>query len=140
MMEQPMDDFENAAPLDGAPDLAADGPQSAMLEEFSDLPDSAMLPPPSGTPSGDGRAPRGGIDDLAAVFDVPVRVQAVLGRARMPIGELLRMKAGMVIELDRKVGEPVDIFVNDQLIARGEVVLIDDSLGITLTEIVQQDR
>ncbi|WP_414712137.1 flagellar motor switch protein FliN [Sphingomonas sp. CFBP9019] len=78
--------------------------------------------------------------ELHAVFDVPVRVQAVLGRSRIPIGELLRLKVGMVIELDRKVGEPVDIFVNDRLIARGEVVLIDDSLGITLTEIVRQDR
>lgn len=78
--------------------------------------------------------------DLHAVLDVPVKVQAVLGRARMPIGELLRLRAGMVIELDRRVGEPVDIFVNDRLIARGEVVLIDDALGITLTEIVQPER
>ncbi len=58
----------------------------------------------------------------------------------MPIGDLLRLKAGMVMELDRRVGEPVDIFVNDRLIARGEVVMIDDSLGVTLTEIVQQER
>ncbi|MBJ6122068.1 flagellar motor switch protein FliN [Sphingomonas mollis] len=77
---------------------------------------------------------------LEAVFDVPVKVQAVLGRSRMPIGELLRLKAGMVVELDRRVGEPVDIFVNDRLIARGEVVMIDDSLGVTLTEIVQPER
>ena len=67
-------------------------------------------------------------------------IQALREDARMPIGELLRMKVGMVIELDRKVGEPVDIFVNDRLIARGEVVLIDDALGITLTEIVQSER
>ena len=79
-------------------------------------------------------------DGLEAVHDVPVRVQAVLGRSRMPIGELLRLQTGMVIELDRKVGEPVDIFVNDRLIARGEVVLIDESLGVTLTEIVQSEK
>lgn len=78
-------------------------------------------------------------DDLQAVFDVPVKVQAVLGRSRMDIGELLRLKAGDVVELDRRVGEPVDIFVNNRLIARGEVVLIDSSLGVTLTEIVRQD-
>lgn len=77
---------------------------------------------------------------LAAVHDVPVKVQAVLGRSRMPIGELLRLKAGMVVELDRRVGEPVDIFVNNRLIARGEVVMIDNSLGVTLTEIVRQDN
>ena len=89
-------------------------------------------------------APRQADDELLtgleAVFDVPVKVQAVLGRSRMPIGDLLRLKAGMVMELDRRVGEPVDIFVNDRLIARGEVVMIDDSLGVTLTEIVQQER
>lgn len=79
-------------------------------------------------------------DDLQAVFDVPVRVQAILGRARMDIGELLRLKPGMVVELDRRVGEPVDIFVNNRLIARGEVVLIDSALGITLTEIIRQER
>ncbi len=78
-------------------------------------------------------------DDLQAVFDVPVKVQAVLGRSRMDIGELLRLKPGMVVELDRRVGEPVDIFVNNRLIARGEVVLIDSTLGITLTEIVRQE-
>lgn len=78
-------------------------------------------------------------EDLQAVYDVPVKVQAVLGRARMDIGELLRLKAGMVVELDRRVGEAVDIFVNNRLIARGEVVLIDNALGITLTEIVRQE-
>lgn len=79
-------------------------------------------------------------DDLQAVFDVPVKVQAVLGRSRMDIGTLLRLKPGAVVELDRRVGEPVDIFVNNRLIARGEVVLIDSALGVTLTEIIRQDR
>lgn len=77
---------------------------------------------------------------LEAVHEVPVKVQAVLGRSRMPIGELLRLKTGMVVELDRRVGEPVDIFVNNRLIARGEVVMIDQSLGVTLTEIVRQEH
>ena len=77
---------------------------------------------------------------LKAVHDVPVKVQAVLGRSRMPVGELLRLKTGTVVELDRRVGEPVDIFVNDRVIARGEVVMIDNALGVTLTEVVRQDR
>lgn len=88
-------------------------------------------------------APTGGMpqgsEGLEAVHDVPVKVQAVLGRARMPVGELLHLAAGTVVELDRRVGEPVDIFVNDRLIARGEVVLIDNALGVTLTEIVRAD-
>lgn len=79
-------------------------------------------------------------ESLEAVHDVPVKVQAVLGRARMPVGELLHLSSGTVVELDRRVGEPVDIFVNDRLIARGEVVLIDNALGVTLTEIIRADR
>jgi flagellar motor switch protein FliN/FliY len=83
-----------------------------------------------------GEGPQG----LEAVFDVPVKVQAVLGRSKMEIGELMRLRPGDVVELDRRVGEPVDIYVNNRLIARGEVVLIDNALGVTLTEIVRQDR
>jgi flagellar motor switch protein FliN/FliY len=93
--------------------------------------------PPPGT-GRTGAAPAA--SDLQAVFDVPVKVQAVLGRSRMDIGELMRLKTGDVVELDRRVGEPADIFVNNRLIARGEVVLIDGTLGVTLTEIVRQDR
>ena len=79
-------------------------------------------------------------DEMEAVFDVPVKVKAVLGGARVHVGELIRMRSGSVVELDRRVGEPVDIYVNNRLIARGEVVLIDNALGVTLTEIVRQDR
>jgi flagellar motor switch protein FliN/FliY len=79
-------------------------------------------------------------DDLQPVMDIPVRLRAILGRARMDLNQLLRLKAGEVVELDRRAGEPVDIFVNNRFIARGEVVLIDDDLGVTLTEIVRQDR
>ena len=78
--------------------------------------------------------------DLEQVFDVPVVVSAVLGSSRMPIGDLLRLGPGAVLELDRKVGEAIDIFVNDRLVARGEVVLVEDRLGVTMTEIIKNDR
>jgi flagellar motor switch protein FliN/FliY len=78
--------------------------------------------------------------DLEAVFDVPVQVSAVLGRARMEIGELLKMGPGTVLELDRKVGEAIDIYVNNRLVARGEVVLVEEKLGVTMTEIIKADR
>jgi len=94
---------------------------------------------PTFDPAGDRPAADGQPQGLEAVFDVPVRVQAVLGRARMPISELMAMKPGFIIELDRRIGEPVDILVNNRLIARGEVVMIDNMLGVTLTEIVRQD-
>lgn len=114
-------------------------PRQLVPAELSELHEIA------GAPSSDflsATAARGAgsPDPLDAVFDVPVKVQAVLGRSRMEIGELMKLKPGDVMELDRRVGEPVDIFVNNRLIARGEVVLIDSALGVTLTEIVRQDR
>jgi flagellar motor switch protein FliN/FliY len=78
--------------------------------------------------------------DLEAVFDVPVHVSAVLGRTRMDVGELLKLGPGSVLELNRKVGEAIDIFVNNRLVARGEVVLVKERLGVTMTEIIKADR
>jgi len=81
-----------------------------------------------------------GAADLEAVFDVPVQVSAVLGRSRMDVGQLLRLGPGTVLELDRKVGEAIDIYVNDRLVARGEVVLVEEKLGVTMTEIIKAER
>ena len=81
-----------------------------------------------------------GAADLEAVFDVPVQVSAVLGRARMEVGDLLKLGPGTVLELDRKVGEAIDIYVNNRLVARGEVVLVEDKLGVTMTEIIKAER
>ena len=78
--------------------------------------------------------------DLEAVFDVPVQVSAVLGRSKMDVGELLKLGPGTVLELDRRVGEAIDIYVNNRLVARGEVVLVEDKLGITMTEIIRAER
>lgn len=75
--------------------------------------------------------------DLEAVFDVPVRISVILGRARVPVANLLKMDVGTVVELDRQVGEAVEIFVNDRLVARGEIVLVENRLGVTMTEIVK---
>ena len=91
------------------------------------------------TPSEGGEVVRGA-QDLEAVFDVPVQVSAVLGRARMEVGELLRLGPGAVLELDRKVGEAIDIYVNNRLVARGEVVLVEEKLGVTMTEIIKAER
>ncbi|SFZ83504.1 flagellar motor switch protein FliN/FliY [Devosia enhydra] len=90
-------------------------------------------------------APRGGDTDpgdktaidLEAVFDVPVRISVVLGRTRMTVSDLLKLGVGTVVELDRQVGEAVEIFVNDRLVARGEIVLVENRLGVTMTEIIR---
>ena len=66
-----------------------------------------------------------------------VTVSAVLGKSGMEVSQLLKLGKGTIVELDRKVGEAIDIYVNDRLVARGEVVLVEDRLGITMTEIIK---
>ena len=79
--------------------------------------------------------------NLDAGYDVPVTVSVVLGKATMQVNQLLKLGRGAVVELDRRLGEAIDIYVNNRLVARGEVVMIDDNrLGVTMTEIVKADR
>ena len=86
--------------------------------------------------------PAGPVDarELEAVYDIPVQVSAVLGKASMQVSQLLKLGRGAVVELDRKVGEAIDIYVNNRLVARGEVVVVEDRLGVTMTEIIKMDR
>ena len=78
--------------------------------------------------------------DLDAVYDIPVQVSAVLGKATMQVSQLLKLGRGAVVELDRKVGEAIDIYVNNRLVARGEVVVVEDRLGVTMTEIIKSEK
>jgi flagellar motor switch protein FliN/FliY len=102
-------------------------------------------PPPLEEFNADGSPPGPGSDDfedktatdLAPVFDVPVHISAVLGKASLSVAQLLKLGAGSVLELDRRVGEAIDIYVNNRLVARGEVVVVDERLGVTMTEIIK---
>ena len=102
--------------------------------ELSDLADAQSAPAfGNGMPD----SPR----DLEAVYDIPVTVSAVLGKSTMQVSQLLKLGRGAVVELDRKLGEAIDIYVNNRLVARGEVVMVDEQrLGVTMTEIVKTDR
>ncbi len=102
----------------------------------SDLKLDEFTPTPGATAEGADGVERSAAD-LAAIYDVPVNIQAVLGRASMEVASLLRLTRGSVIELDRKVGEAIDIYVNNRLVARGEVVVVDERLGVTMTEIIK---
>jgi flagellar motor switch protein FliN len=118
-MSDPTTDNDGKVPL---PNLDAEG---------------AVPQPPPETGADGSEVTTRGAADLEAVFDVPVQVSAVLGRARMEVGDLLNLGPGTVLELDRKVGEAIDIYVNNRLVARGEVVLVEDKLGVTMTEIIK---
>ena len=101
--------------------------------DLTDLGDGGPTPPEQSGP----RTAR----DLEAVYDIPVTVSAVLGKATMQVSQLLKLGRGAVVELDRKLGEAIDIYVNNRLVARGEVVMVDDNrLGVTMTEIVKSDQ
>jgi flagellar motor switch protein FliN/FliY len=77
---------------------------------------------------------------LETVYDIPVQITVVLGRTSMQVNQLLKLGRGAVIELDKKVGEPIDIFVNNRLVARGEVVVVEDRIGVTMTEIIKAEK
>jgi flagellar motor switch protein FliN len=100
----------------------------------ADQDDATSPDDPAHHPPGAGKG-----DDLGAVYDIPVQLSAVLGKTTLPVSQLLRLGRGAVVELDRKVGEPIDILVNNRLVARGEVVILDDRLGVTMTEIIKSD-
>lgn len=114
----------------GAEGPAGPAPQDVALQEFENANGQ------SGEDTGQVRS----AGDLEPVFDVPVSVQAVLGRSNLEVSQLLKLAPGAVLELDRKVGEAIDIYVNNRLVARGEVVLVEDHLGVTMTEIIKHDK
>jgi flagellar motor switch protein FliN/FliY len=104
----------------------------AVDQDYSEL--AGGLAPPGDPSTRNSR-------DLEAVYEIPVTVSAVLGRTTMQVSQLLKLGRGAVVELDRKLGEAIDVYVNNRLVARGEVVMVDDNrLGITMTEIVKGDR
>ena len=98
-------------------------------------PDGAAIPDEKEWDPGEPMA-----NDVNAIYDIPIQVSAVLGRSSMQVSQLLKLGRGAVVELDRKVGEAIDIYVNNRLVARGEVVVVDDKLGVTMTEIVKSDK
>lgn len=123
-------------PNAAAKEAAAEGEEGA--EDGNEEPS----PPPQPTDSRGlpevGDLPRSA-KDLEAVYDIPVQVSAVLGKTTMQVSQLLKLGRGAVIELDRKVGEAIDIYVNNRLVARGEVVVVEERLGVTMTEIIKTE-
>ncbi|MAY67314.1 MAG: flagellar motor switch protein FliN [Rhodospirillaceae bacterium] len=76
-------------------------------------------------------------EKVHALYDVQVEITAVLGTAEMPISQILKLGRGAVVELNRTVGENIEIHANNRLVAKGEVVVVEDRLGVTLTEVLK---
>ncbi len=160
MVDDNQDDFKEGAPTadaptaDAPPDGAADAGAETTPEAATEAPTEPInmeeVGPENLDVDGDGvgdlltvddqAEPMRSARDLEAVYDIPVQLQAVLGKASMQVSQLLKLGRGAVVELDRKVGEAIDIYVNNRLVARGEVVVVEERLGITMTEIIKSDR
>lgn len=92
----------------------------------------------AGANGGDGGSGAGGPKDknLQLILDIPLRVTVELGRTKMPVSELLNLTQGSVIELAKLAGEPMEVYVNEKLIARGEAVVVNEKFGVRLTDII----
>ena len=104
-----------------------------MATDTPAVPEAKELQP-QGTQEG------GDPDNMSLVLDLPLKVTAELGRCRVLIQDLLKLHRGSVIELDKLAGEPLEVLVNDKVVARGEVVVVNEKFGIRLTDIVSHTQ
>jgi flagellar motor switch protein FliN/FliY len=117
-------------------DSNARGPMGPGIDA---QPDARHVTPLSAPPA-DLTPQRGSADSLSFVMDVPVEVTIELGRKTAKIGEVLRLGPGSILELSKANGEPLDVYVNNRLIARGEAVVVGERYGIRLTEVLVGDE
>jgi len=133
------DNNDDALPDNSMPDNGAANSGETLADSGMNLneiaSDAAAMSEEKEWPMGEAMA-----NDVTAIYDIPVQISAVLGRSSMQVSQLLKLGRGAVVELDRKVGEAIDIYVNNRLVARGEVVVVEDKLGVTMTEIVKSDK
>ena len=92
--------------------------------------DNDKTAPANGEPCSNGKC------DLDLILDIPLNVTVELGKVKMPVNELLQLGQGSIIELSKQVGEPLDIYVNDKLVAKGEVVILEEKFGIRVADII----
>jgi flagellar motor switch protein FliN/FliY len=119
---------------------ATDQKEAVSAAEIKELNEhtSAQQTKPAASPSGSGRMSNDMSLDM--IMDVSVNVAVEVGRTKMSIRDLRELSQGAIIELDRAAGTPLDVLVNDTLVARGEIVVVKDKFGIMLTEVVGQEE
>lgn len=78
--------------------------------------------------------------ESGAIYEVNVEITAVLGTSMMPISQILKLGRGAVVELQRRVGEDIELHANNQLVARGEIIVLEDQLGVTITDTIKRSR
>jgi len=137
--DQDVADEWAAALEEAAPEAdAEEDPWAAALEEQAD---SEATAAPVTQLDDDAKPPRADIDiDLDMVLDIPVTISMEIGRTKINVRNLLQLTQGSVVELDRLAGEPMDVLVNETLVAHGEVVVVNDKFGIRLTDVISAEE
>jgi flagellar motor switch protein FliN/FliY len=137
--ETPAGAAENEAAGDAEPEEAGDADQEAMMAEWAAMAaegeeeEDASEAPPAAAPM-----LQPGMK-IPAIHEVSLEAYAILGTASMPVSQLLRMGRGAVVELDTGLGDEIEMRINDQLVAKGEVVVVEDRIAIEITEIVKRE-
>lgn len=127
-------DADSPAPSDEGEDLSWDDVQEEMEASRKEEPKTEVASVSFGELQPNG--PQKGSLDLDFILDIPLTLTVELGRSKMLISELLQLGQGSVLELSKLAGEPMDVFINQRLIARGEVVVVNEKFGVRLTDIV----
>ncbi len=125
------------AEMAAAAEPAAAEPAVVESSQAVETTSAPNVPVPDGTMLGSGGDPSGE-SNLDRILDIPLMISAQLGNARMLVKELLQLGPGSVVELDKLAGEPLEVLVNERLVARGEVVMVNEKFGIRLTDVVSQ--
>jgi flagellar motor switch protein FliN/FliY len=134
--DQDLADEWAAALEDQGDNDSADDPWAAALEEQSEAEASSSQASPAPLDKLNDEGKQRSEVNLDMVLDIPVTISMEIGRTRISIRNLLQLSQGSVVELDRLAGEPMDVLVNDTLIAHGEVVVVNDKFGIRLTDVI----
>lgn len=134
--DQDLADEWAAALEDQGDNDSADDPWAAALEEQAEAEASSSQASPAPLDKLNDEGKQRSEVNLDMVLDIPVTISMEIGRTRISIRNLLQLSQGSVVELDRLAGEPMDVLVNDTLIAHGEVVVVNDKFGIRLTDVI----
>ena len=141
MNEQPQinndaDEEASAAWAAALAEQAGSGKRAAGTAASGPAAEAVRMPPLQAPAAGTAEAEGDGERNLDVILDIPVTLSMEIGRTRLPIRNLLQLNQGSVVELERLAGEPMDVLVNGTLIARGEVVVINERYGIRLTDVI----
>jgi flagellar motor switch protein FliN/FliY len=103
--------------------------------------ETAVSPEPAATADQAKPGPVGGLPNLSAILSIPVTVQVVLGSTSLPVAGLMKLARGAIVSLDKRVGDPVDVVVNGAVVARGDIVVVDEAsqrFGVSLLEVLAE--